>query len=134
MVGIGASGEPPYARFDPATYSLRGKVIEVLYREIDGHKVASIKLLSGPANIDIATKDEFKRFRVEMASERQVAVQWRVLTKEQARLHHGRFFITEAFSRNLPPLNSILEGGIDEILPSEISKEQFDEWWELGRP
>ena len=108
------------------------KVLDVLYREIDGQKVTSIRLLSGPANIDIATKDEFKRFRKEMAGERGVEVQWRVLAKEQARGLHGRFFITEGYSRNLPPLNSIFEGGVDEILPSEITKQQFDEWWNLG--
>lgn len=108
------------------------KVLDVLYREIDGQKVASIQLLSGTANIDFGTKDEFKRFRQEMAAERQVEVRWRLLTKEYARVHHGRFFITHGYARNLPPLNSILEGSLDEILPSEITKEQFDEWWDLG--
>ncbi len=108
------------------------KVLNVLYREIDGQKVTSIQLLSGTANIDLGTKDEFKRFRQEMAAERQVEVRWRLLTKDDARVHHGRFFITEGYARNLPPLNSILEGSLDEILPSEITKEQFDELWDLG--
>ena len=107
------------------------KVLEVLYREIDGQKVASIRLLSGPANIP--SKDDFKRFREEMASERKVDAQWRVLAKDEARVRHGRFFITEGFSRNLPPLNAILEGTVDEILPSQMTAKDFDEWWAVGQ-
>jgi hypothetical protein len=108
------------------------KVLEVMYREVDGQKVSDIRLLSGPVAIDVGTNDEFKRFRAEMAHERHVNAQWRVLTKEQARIHHGRFFITDGYARNLPPLNAILEGSVDEILPSEITRVQFDEWWDFG--
>jgi hypothetical protein len=108
------------------------KVLEVLYREIDGKSVSTIRLLSGPAAIDSATKDEFKRFRNDMADERNVDAHWRVLSKDDARSIHGRFFITQDYSRHIPPLNLILMGTVDEILPSDVNEKDFDAWWAFG--
>jgi hypothetical protein len=108
------------------------KVLEVLYAEIDGRNVSSIRLLSGPNEISDATKEQFRRFRKEMASERNVSAEWRVLRKDDARSLHGRFFITDGYARNLPPLNLILAGTVDEILPSEVTARYFDEWWGRG--
>lgn len=109
------------------------KVLELLHGEIDGQRISAVRLLSGPANIDIATKGEFQRFRSEMASERRIDVQWRVLSKDDARLRHGRFFISERLSWNMPPLNSILMGSVDEILQSHLTEETFNDWWTLGQ-
>jgi len=110
------------------------KVLEVLIRDIASGQVREIRLLSGPANIDGDAKADFKRFKSEMASKRKIVVEWRVTTKKEAADRHGRFFITDDFSRNIPPLNSILKGSTDEILPSEIDAKAFDEWWTLGTP
>lgn len=109
------------------------KVLELLHGEIDAQRLSSVRLLSGPANIDMATKGEFQRFRDEMAGARGVDVQWRVLSKNHARLRHGRFFISEGISRNIPPLNSILMGSVDEILPSNLTERTFNDWWALGQ-
>jgi hypothetical protein len=108
------------------------KVLEVLYRELDGETVKTVRLLSGPENITNEAKDDFKRFRKEMKDRRAIDVQWRVLSRREAFRHHDRFFITEAMSRNLPPLNSILAGSTGEILPSDVTEDAFDGWWELG--
>ncbi len=108
------------------------KVLEVLYKELDGEKVQSVRLLSGPANITQDVKDEFKRFRTEMKKQRGIEIDWRVLTRQEAFEHHDRFFITDGMSRNLPPLNTILAGSTGEILPSEINAEDFDRWWVGG--
>jgi hypothetical protein len=108
------------------------KVLEVLYRELDGENVQTVRLLSGPANVTRELKDEFKRFRTEMKKQRGIEVEWRVLTKKEAFEHHDRFLITEGMSRNLPPLNTILAGSTGEILPSELAAEDFDRWWGSG--
>jgi hypothetical protein len=112
---------------------MAAKVLEVLHSEMVGSEVTSVRLLSGPDRIDTNTKDLFQRFQKEVKSERQVDAQWRVLTKEQAQQRHVRVFITEGFSRHLPPLNLILAGTVDEILPSDMTVKDFDEWWALGQ-
>lgn len=104
------------------------KVLEVLYREVDGDAVKSIKLLSGPAHATADAKADFKRFRKDMGA-KGVTCEWRVLNKKEAQRHHGRFFITERYAMNLPPLNLILQGTTDEILPSEITAKDFDTVW-----
>lgn len=108
------------------------KVMETLYREVETGAIAQVRLLSGPAAIDNDTKSEFKRFKKEMNAKRSVEVEWRVLTRKRAQDIHGRFFISEDFSRNIPPLNSILKGSQDEMLPSNVDRSEFDEWWEDG--
>jgi hypothetical protein len=108
------------------------KVLEVLYKELDGEKVKMVRLLSGPANITQDTKGDFKRFRDEMTQQRGIDVEWRILSTRGAREHHDRFFITEGMSRNLPPLNTILAGSTGEILPSEVTEADFDRWWNDG--
>ena len=108
------------------------KVLEVLYRELDGEKVQTVRLLSGPANVTADGKDDFKRFRSEMKKQRGIGVDWRVLTRQAAFTHHDRFFITEGMSRNLPPLNTILAGSTGEILPSELTEAEYDRWWADG--
>jgi hypothetical protein len=108
------------------------KMLEVLHSELDGEKVKTVRLLSGPANITAQLKDDFKRFRQEMKKQRGIDVEWRVLTRRDAFGHHGRFFISEDLSRNIPPLNSIPAGSTDEILPSELTADDFDRWWADG--
>ncbi len=108
------------------------KVLEVLYRELDGEKVQSVRLLSGPEYLSDDLKADFKRFRSEMKDQRGIDVEWRILTRREAREHHDRFFISDGISRNLPPLNTILAGSTGEILPSELSENDFDVWWDGG--
>lgn len=107
------------------------KVLEILYREVDGSNVSQLRLLSGPDNVTADAKSEFKRFQVDMRG-RGIEAEWRVLTKKEARKIHGRFFISEGLSRNIPPLNTILASSTDEILPSEVDANEFDSWWTLG--
>lgn len=108
------------------------KVLEVLYRELDGDKVDNVRLLSGPANVNEGLISDFKRFRAEMKAKRGITVEWRVLPRRDAFSHHDRFFITEGLSRNLPPLNTILAGSTGEILPSDLTEADFDRWWNDG--
>jgi hypothetical protein len=108
------------------------KVLEVLYRELDGESVTNVRLLSGPANLTDDLKSDFKRFRTEMKQKRGIEVEWRVLARREAFEHHDRFFITDGLSRNLPPLNTILAGSTGEILPSDLTEDEFDQWWNDG--
>jgi hypothetical protein len=107
------------------------KVLEILYSEVDGSNVSELRLLSGPANVTADAKSDFKRFRKDMAG-RGVNAEWRVIEKKEAQKIHGRFFISEGLSRNIPPLNTILGGTTDEILPSEVGADEFDGWWAQG--
>lgn len=109
------------------------KVLEVLYREIEPKRIERIRLLSGPENVDAALRSDLKRFRREFLSTRGVDVEWRVLSRREAANHHGRFFLTEGLVRNIPPINSIMKGSTDEILPSEIKLSDFDTWWQQGK-
>lgn len=110
------------------------KVLEVLHDEVEGDLVARIYLLSGPANITDKLKRAYDRFKGEMKSVRGVVTEWRILDKKAAQKIHDRFFITGGFSRNMPPLNSILKGSTGEILPSDIAASDFDKWWQEGAP
>lgn len=110
---------------------MEAKTVEVLYREITGEDVDEIRLLSGPPKADRldGLKDDCKRFRAEMKRERGIVVEWRILDSKEAFKHHDRFFLTEGLARNLPPVNSILANSTGEILPSELTEADFDEWW-----
>lgn len=109
------------------------KVLEVLYRELAKGTVQTVRLLSGPANVDADAKADYKRFIREMNTRRAIQCEWRVLPKKEAQLHHDRFLFTEGIRRNLPPLNLILQGSTGEILPSEVTIDDFNEWWSKGQ-
>lgn len=115
---------------------MEAKTVEVLYREITGDDVDEIRLLSGPPKPERLDdlKDDFERFQKEMKNERGIDVEWRVLDSKDAFKHHDRFFITEGLARNLPPVNSILANSTGEILPSELTETDFDEWWSQAGP
>lgn len=108
------------------------KTLEVLYRELAKGSVTVVRLLSGPANVGADTKSDFKRFAKEMKTQRAIDCEWRVLSKNAAQSHHDRFLFTEGMRRNLPPLNLILQGSTGEILPSDVTEEEFEDWWTTG--
>lgn len=108
------------------------KVMEVLYRQVEKGSVSLIRILSGPANVDQELKDDFQRFRTEMARQRSIEVTWRVLSAKESFRHHDRHFLSDGIARNLPPLNSILAGSTGEILESGITSADFDGWWAEG--
>jgi len=111
-------------------------LLNQLYREITGDDLDKIRLLSGPPKPERLDdlKDEYKRFRKEMKDERGIDAEWRALNSQEAFKHHDRFFITEGLARNLPPVNSILANSTGEILPSELTTGDFDEWWTQAGP
>jgi hypothetical protein len=108
------------------------KVLEVLYRELAKGTVSTVHLLSGPAHADADAKADYKRFTREMKARRDIDCEWRILSKKEAQLHHDRFFFSEDIRRNLPPLNLILQGSTGEILPSDLTVGDFEEWWAEG--
>lgn len=109
---------------------MEAKVLDVLYRNLETGQIRELRLLSGPANVDDHLRSEFKRFRADVAKTKSTEAQWRVLPKKAARLSHGRFLMSQGLTRNLPPLNLILGGTNDEILPSEFEPAEFEEWWD----
>jgi hypothetical protein len=111
---------------------MEAKVLEYLYSELSAGQVSEVRLLSGPAHITETTKSEFKRFKKELESTRKIQAEWRILDKARAQKIHGRFFISQGILRHMPPLNLILQGTRDEILPSDIDASEFDQWWAEG--
>lgn len=108
------------------------KTLQVLYRNLAAEQIADLKLLSGPANVGADLRSDFKRFRSDVRETKGIEARWRVLSKKKARDIHGRFLISGGYARNLPPLNLILKGTNDEILPSEFGASNFERWWEEG--
>ena len=107
------------------------KALEVL---LDcGETVSTIRLLSGPANVTIDLKDDYKRFQKEMKTKRGVDVEWRILARKDAADHHDRVLFADDTAWNLPPLNTILKGSTSEILLSGIDSADFETWWALGQ-
>lgn len=112
------------------------RTLEVLYRELSEGQVSSIRLLCGELDEGPMEqlRTDFKRFQKEMKDQRGADAELRVLSRKEAFKHHDRFFITTDFARNLPPVNSILANSTGEILPSDLTAEDFDEWWEQAKP
>jgi hypothetical protein len=108
------------------------KILDTLYKMVPKDQVAEIRILSGPGNVSPDLKEDFKRFRDEVAKNRGIHSEWRVLSKLDARDIHGRFLFSEGMARNLPPLNLIYKGTNDEILPSELDTDAFEKWWKRG--
>jgi hypothetical protein len=108
------------------------KVLEVLIGELDGAKVMDVRILSGPAHVDQALKDDFRNFAKEMKATRGIEVAWRVLDKGEAFKRHDRILLSKDQAKNLPPLNTILAGSVGEFLPSGIEPKDFEDWWKIG--
>lgn len=51
------------------------------------------------------------------------------MSDDKARTIHGRFLFTDGGRWHLPPLNTILMGTEDEIYTSDMSRSDFDDWW-----
>ena len=105
------------------------KVLEILSAELQPS--VDVRLLSGRVKVDQLPqlRQDFKAFRKQMEA-RQCRVQWRVW--DEARPPHGRFIMTDSGAWNVPPLNTILKGDLDEILPSTQGPSDFEELWVKG--
>ena len=115
--------------YDP---HMPAKVLETLYAELDGAKVKTVRILSGPANVTPQAKAEFESFKKEMKSQRGIEAEWRVLDKAEQFKRHDRILLSKDQAKNMPPFNTILAGSVGEILPSEIKPSDFTEWWKVG--
>ena len=106
------------------------KVLEILSPELQPN--VDVRLLSGRVKVDqlLQLKQDFKAFGKQMRAQRGVSVQWRVL--DEAGPPHGRFIMTDSGAWNVPPLNTILRGDLDEILPSNLRPSDFEELWSKG--
>jgi len=106
------------------------KVLEVLSEEIDGNFLNEIRLITSiniSEDLSILRKN-FKRFKLEMEI-RGVRVSLKLLTnKKIINGIHDRWFITENFCYNFPPMNSLLQGQHCEILKTDIIP-PFNNWW-----
>jgi hypothetical protein len=105
------------------------KALEILTDELPAEGIASVRLMSGPANLSSKTKRAFERFAQEL-ERRNIDVQWRVLPAEKARTFHARVICDDDETFEVPPLNSVLAGAIDSIRASDMPLETFEDAWD----
>ena len=105
------------------------KGLEPLAEEVTGEKFDSVRILTGPANIDTNLRDDFKRF-VEEMSNRNITADLRVMTnKTQLRSLHDRWILSsEGASWNVPPINSLYGNQEAEIHKTQEDVD-FEDWW-----
>jgi hypothetical protein len=104
------------------------KALEILAEELSRGDVTSVRLLSGPANVTSNTKKAFVKFAQELAH-KGIHCEWRVLSAADARRMHARVIFDRDRAFELPPLNSVLAGGIDSVRRSAIPRETFEGAW-----
>lgn len=105
------------------------KALELLEEELTVGEVASVSLLSGPANVTSKVKKAFDRFQTEMGK-RGLACEWKVIPVGAAREMHARVISDDSLTYEVPPLNSLLAGTVDSIRTSEIPMDSFRSAWE----
>lgn len=103
------------------------KGLEPLAEESGSQRVREIKILSGPAQINVKALNDFKRFQAEMLA-RGVSAEWRIVKSE--RNWHDRFFISANSAWNLPPINTLFKGDYSEI--AKTNPPPFETWWSSG--
>jgi hypothetical protein len=104
------------------------KALEILAEELCMDDVTSVRLLSGPANVTSNTKKAFAKFAQELGN-KGVGCEWRVLSAANARRMHARVMFDGDRAFELPPLNSVLAGGIDSVRRSDMPRETFERAW-----
>jgi GTPase SAR1 family protein len=104
------------------------RALEEIAASLDPSAVQTVKILSGPANLNDRARRDFARFQTEL-SRQNVSAEWRVLED----FTHDRFIITSDACYNVPPINSLLRGSYSEILPTP-NRPPFEEWWERASP
>jgi hypothetical protein len=105
------------------------KALEMLTEELPQNDVDVVRLLSGPANLTSRTKKSFAKF-VQEFEHKGILCEWRVLNPGDARLMHARVMFDDGRAFELPPLSSVLAGGVDSIRESDMPREFFEQAWE----
>jgi len=120
--------------------NLPKKALEILFEAIDDgsiQNVDTIKLLRGIDENVETLRDEFGRFREELAS-LQIESQLRIICDSNiSRRIHGRYIYSEdenhqPIKLKLPPLNSLRANQWDTILTDATEIPPFQEFWESG--
>ena len=95
-------------------------------------KIRSIRILTGPVNIDERFKSTFPKLKEEMRS-KTTTIDIRVITKEHVLgKMHARWLITDQNSYKVPPVGSMKQRQVDTINLEEDKKNPlnyFNEWW-----
>jgi hypothetical protein len=109
--------------------NLPRKALESLVLEADRAKIAEIKLVSSPREVDQATQTDWKRFRSEMRA-LGIEAEWRVAKPGTLGLH-DRYVIGRRQVWNLPPVNSLHKGDYAEAFKTP-NRPPFALWWAAG--
>ncbi len=107
------------------------KALESLVLEADRAKIAEIRLVSAPREIDEATRTDWKRFRSEMRA-LGITAGWRT-AKPGALALHDRFIIGRREAWNVPPVNSLHKGDYAEAFKTP-NRPPFSDWWDASSP
>lgn len=120
--------------------NLPKKVLETLYEAIrDGEicNVENIRLLRAiDDDIDTGFKDEFKKFKEEIA-QKDICAELRVIVDKISKSIHGRYIYSKdardvEIRFQLPPLNSLKADQWDTILTNVEVVPPFDDLWKKG--
>jgi hypothetical protein len=106
------------------------KGLEPLADEADAARVAEIRILSGPAQVDEKAKKDWRRFYTEMAA-LDIRAEWRVV--QPPLQWHDRFIVSRRESWNVPPVNTLYKGDYSEASRTP-SRPPFERWWKAGQP
>lgn len=107
------------------------KILELVANNVDGTKTKIVKILTGHTNLKEETRKEFKRLDKELKN-KEIHIEFRIITKKQILNNvHDRWIITKSKTFNIPPINSILQGQVGEIIRTKENKD-FEKWWAEG--
>jgi hypothetical protein len=105
---------------------LGSRALEEIVACIDPARVRTVRLLSGPANVDDRCRRDFRRFKDEL-SDKGIQAEWRVIEKPGGLLH-DRFIVSESSCWNVPPINALLQGSYSQLNETD-KRPPFEDWW-----
>ncbi|MDD3175133.1 MAG: hypothetical protein PHU51_01500 [Candidatus Nanoarchaeia archaeon] len=108
------------------------KMYELLASYSNCSRINKINLLTGYNQITDVTRNEFKRLKQEL-SHKEISIDHKILLdKTTINTIHGRWFISKDKVFNIPPINTVLQGQVDEIILRK-SKPDFESWWKQSK-
>jgi hypothetical protein len=101
--------------------------LEILAESFDRDAVKTIKLLTSSRKADNSMREDFLRFRKELAT-LGVSVELHIMSKEVYRVTHDRYIISDSQCLVVPSPDTVSIGQYSEIRPVDVSP-PFDDLW-----
>jgi len=105
------------------------KGLEPLAETVESPTIRQIRILSSEVNVTSEARKDFARFAREMAS-KGITAEWRVAPLTDV---HDRYIVSEHTCFNIPPINTIYQGGYSEAFTTTV-RPPFEHWWQSASP